>query len=359
MRFVNLAEAETEARARLPHDVYCYFAGGAHDELTLAENRRAYDRLALRPRVLVDVGVRDLSTTLLGARVAMPIVIAPMAMQRMAHTDGELATARAAGALGGIMTVSTLATHTLEDIRAATPVPPWFQLYIYKDRGVTHALLERVEAAGYAAVVLTVDTPFLGRRERDVRNAFRAPPGIQVANIVAERQRRELEPVARDSALAAYFHGTHDPTVTWRDLEWLRASTRLPILLKGIVRGDDARLAVEHGARGVVVSNHGGRQLDTAVASIRALPEVADAVGGAIDVLVDGGIRRGTDIVKAIARGARAVMLGRPVLWGLTLGGESGVARVLGLLRDELDLAMALCGCTRLAEITPDLVTDA
>ncbi len=354
--FVNLTEAEHLARERLPAAIYEYFSGGAHDEITLAENRRAYERLALRPRVMVDVGHRELATTLLGRPVPMPIVVAPMAMQRMAHPEGELATARAAAQSGALMVVSTLASQTVEDIRAASTLAPWFQLYVYQDRGITAALLERVAAAGYGALVLTVDTPVLGRRERDVRNDFQPPPGITIANLVADRQRATVGGSTGGSALATYFHGTHDASVSWRDLRWLRSVTPLPVLLKGVLRGDDARRAVELGIDGLIVSNHGGRQLDTAIATIRALPEIVQAVEGRIDILVDGGIRRGTDVLKALALGARAAMIGRPVLWGLSVGGEDGVARVLGLLRDELDLAMALCGCPRLGDVTADLV---
>jgi 4-hydroxymandelate oxidase len=355
MEFVNLSEAEASARERLPYPVYCYYAGGAHDEITLAENRRAYDRIALRPRVLVDVSRRDLSTTVLGERVDLPVLVAPMAFQRMAHPDGELATVRAVEAAGSIMTLSTLSTASVEDVRAATNRPLWFQLYVHQDRSVTRALVERVEALGYGALVLTVDTPLLGRRERDVRNEFQLPPGITIANVMPGGS-TTLGVAERDSALAAYFAGMHDASLTWSDLEWLRSTTRLPVLLKGVLRADDAARAAEHGASGVIVSNHGGRQLDTALATIRALPEIAQAVGGRVELFIDGGIRRGTDVLKAIALGARAVLVGRPVLWGLTVAGEAGVRRVLELLRDELDLAMALCGCARLEEVTADLV---
>jgi 4-hydroxymandelate oxidase len=301
------------------------------------------------------VSRRDLSTTVLGERVALPVLVAPMAFQRMAHPDGELATVRAVEAVGSIMTLSTLSTATVEDVRAATSRPLWFQLYVHQDRSVTRALIERVEALGYGALVLTVDTPLLGRRERDVRNEFQLPPGITIANVMPGGS-TTLGSADQDSALAAYFVGRHDASLTWSDLEWLRSITRLPVLLKGVLRADDAARAAEHGVSGVIVSNHGGRQLDTALATIRALPEIAQAVSGRVELLIDGGIRRGTDVLKAIALGARAVLVGRPVLWGLTVAGEAGVRRVLELLRDELDLAMALCGCARLEEVTADLV---
>jgi hypothetical protein len=249
MEFVNLSEAEASARERLPYPVYCYYAGGAHDEITLAENRRAYDQIALRPRVLVDVSRRDLSTTVLGERVALPVLVAPMAFQRMAHPDGELATVRAVEAAGSIMTLSTLSTASVEDVRAATTRPLWFQLYVHQDRSVTRALIERVEALGYGALVLTVDTPVLGRRERDVRNEFQLPPGITIANVLPGGS-ATLGTGERDSALAAYFAGRHDASLTWGDLEWLRSATRLPVLLKGVLRADDAARAAEHGAAG-------------------------------------------------------------------------------------------------------------
>ncbi|HEU4565766.1 MAG TPA: alpha-hydroxy acid oxidase, partial [Gemmatimonadaceae bacterium] len=335
--------------------VPAYYAGGAHDEITLRENRLAYDRIALRLRVLRDVSRRDLHAEVLGARLTMPLLVAPMAFQRMAHPDGELATARAASEAGVGMVLSTLSTVAVEEVRAATAAPLWFQLYVFPERDMTRDLVARVEAAGAEALVLTVDTPVLGRRERDVRNQFRFPDGIRIAHEMPDAMQR-LPRAHGDSGLAVHTARMISPSMTWDDVTWLRGITRLPVLLKGIVRADDAALAVEHGAAGIIVSNHGGRQLDTAVATIRALPEVVAAAGGRIPVLVDGGIRRGTDIIKALALGARAVLLGRPVIWGLALGGEAGVARVLALLRAELDMGMALCGCRSIEEVTGDLV---
>jgi len=355
---VSLRELESDARARLRADVFDYYAGGAGDEITLRENGRAYDDVALRYRVLAGVGARDLSTTVVGVRLAAPILVAPMALQGLAHADGEVATARAAAARGSLMVVSTLASTTPEAVRAACDGPLWFQLYVLKDRGATRALVERVEAAGYGALVLTVDAPLLGRRARDERNAFGLPPRVPVAESAPQVPDTPGSPggVSGTSPLAASFGAMLDPSLDWRTVEWLRSITRLPVLVKGVVRGDDAVLAAEHGAAGVIVSNHGGRQLDTAPATIRVLPEIADAVGGRLELLIDGGVRRGTDVVKAIALGARAVLVGRPILWGLALGGEAGVARVLELLRDELDLAMALCGCRTIGEIDRSLV---
>jgi 4-hydroxymandelate oxidase len=357
--FLNLLELEAMARGRLDRNAADYFAGGACDEITLTENRRLLDAIRVYYRVLVDVSALDPSVSLLGRRYSAPILVAPMAFHRLAHPDGELATARAAASLGLPLVLSTFATASIEQVRAASTGPLWFQLYVHKDRGLTRSLVERAESAGYEALVLTVDVPMLGRRERDLRNAFQLPPELRLANLGPDGV-ASLPDAKGDSALAAYFAGLHDSSLTWKDVDWLRSLTRLPLLLKGIVRADDARRAVEHGAAGVIVSNHGGRQLDTAVASIVALPPIAEAVGDRVPVLVDGGIRRGTDIIKAIALGADAVLLGRPVLWGLALDGEAGARRVLELLRDELLQAMALTGAATTSAITAELlVSDA
>jgi len=355
MSFLNLHEAEVLARDILPAPTYDYFAGGANDEITLHANRQAFDALAIRFRVLVDVSRRDLSLTLLGTTVPAPLVVAPMAFQRLAHPDGELGTARAAGALGLPMTLSTFSTVSLEEVRAATAAPLWFQLYVHQDRGITGGLVERAAVAGYSALMLTVDVPEIGRRERDERNAFRLSPALRVANFLPDAS-NPLRDAADGSGLANFVHGMRDASLSWKDLEWLAALSPLPLLIKGVVRADDARRAADHGAAGVVVSNHGGRQLDTAISSLRALPDVADAVGDSLLVMMDGGVRRGTDVVKALALGARAVMVGRPLLWALALDGEAGVRRALTLLVSELDLAMALTGAARLSDITRDLL---
>ena len=352
---VNLHEYEIAAREKLPGMVWDYYSSGADDEVTLRDNREAYERLKLQYRVLVDVKERDLRTTVLDQPVSMPILIAPTAFQRLAHPDGELATVRAAGAAGTIMILSTLSNRAVEEVVAAATKPVWFQLYVYKDRGVTTELIQRAEAAGCKALVLTVDVPAWGRRERDIHNRFRLPEGITVENLTPNGL-QDLPPQADGSGLAAYIKSLFDPTLSWRDIEWLRARTRLPLVLKGLVRADDAVRAVEAGVSGIVVSNHGGRQLDTAPATIDVLPEIAEAVDGRTEILLDGGIRRGTDVVKALALGARAVLVGRPPLWGLAVNGESGAGRVLELLRDELDGAMAMCGCPSTAQITRDLV---
>lgn len=354
--FLNLLELEQLARARLPATAADYFAGGAGDEITLRENRRLLDAMPIWYRVLVDVSAIDASVTLLGRRYPAPIVVAPMAFQRLAHPDGELASARAAADHGLPFILSTFSTASLEEVQATGRGPRWFQLYVHKDRGLTRSLVERAASAGYEALVLTVDVPVLGRRERDLRNAFQLPPDLRLANL-GPGGLATLPGVTNDSALAAYFAGLHDATLGWQDLDWLRGLSPLPLLLKGIVRADDARHALEHGADGIIVSNHGGRQLDTAVPSLVALRAVADAVGGRTTLLVDGGIRRGTDVLKALALGADAVLLGRPILWGLALEGEAGVHRVLQLLRDETVLAMQLAGVPRTEAATPDLLT--
>ena len=351
MDFINLQEAERFARANLAADVYDYYAGGANDEISLNQNRRIFDEMALRYRVLVDVSKRSTATTILGQPMAAPIVIAPMAFQRLAHPDGELAVARAASARGLIMTSSTFATCCLEDIAAQATQPLWFQLYVHQDRGITKELVERAEAAGYKALVLTADVPELGRRERDERHGFTLPPGMRVANFRSQ-QAEDVDGIG----FKTFVEGMRDPSLNWKDVAWLSSITKMPILIKGLVRGDDAALAIKHGASGVVVSNHGGRQLDTAIAPIRALPDVVNAVQGRVPVLIDGGIRRGTDVLKCIALGANAVMLGRPILWGLAANGQAGVERVLDLLIAELDLAMALCGARNLEEIASDLL---
>ncbi len=356
---VNLLDLEEPARRALPRMAYDYYASGAAEEITLRDNRAAFDRRRIAYRVLAGVGERDLATTVLGERVSMPVLVAPTAFHRLAHPEGEAATARGAGAAGTAMVLSTLSNTPVEEVLAAATGPVWFQLYVYRDRGATRALVERVEAAGCRALVLTVDAPLLGRRERDVRNRFHLPDGLAVANLLPEGY-GAVGAAERGSGLAGYVSELLDSNLTWDDLDRLAASTRLPVLVKGIVRADDAVRAAEHGAAGIVVSNHGGRQLDTSIATLDALPPIAEALARrhspSPELLLDGGVRRGTDVIKALALGARAVLIGRPVLWGLALGGAEGVARVLAMLRAELDLAMALAGARTVREITADLV---
>jgi len=351
-RLLTVADYRRAARAALPRMTWDYYRSGADAQVTLRRNRRAFRDCTLWPRMLVDVSERDLSTELLGARLPAPILIAPTAYQRLAHPDGELATARAAARAGTLMVVSTLATVSLEDV-AACAGPRWFQLYVHKDRGLTRALIERAHAAGYSALVITVDTPLLGRRVADERNGFALPDGMVMANLAYAVG---AAPSSAGSALNSYVASRHDASFTWRDLDWLRSLAPLPILLKGILRRGDAARACEHGAAGVIVSNHGARQLDGAPASLDALPGVVAAVEDRCPVLMDGGVRWGSDVLKALALGARAVLVGRPILWGLAAAGEAGVLHVLTLLREELSLAMALAGCPSLSAITRDLV---
>lgn len=353
---LNLAEYEALARTRLPAAVYDYYAGGADDEITLRANRWVYERLGLRPRVLVDVSRIDMSVELLGTRLALPVLLAPAAFLRLAHEEGDLAAARAARAAGTLLVTSTLATYPVEDVAAAAPGPLWFQVYMFRDRNLTRALVQRAEAAGCSALVLTVTVPVQGNRERDARNAFRLPPEIDMANFRGYDQARL--PHAVGSGLDKYIAQEFDPSLTWDAVDWLRAATNLPVLVKGILTPEDARLAIEHGAAGIIVSNHGGRQLDTAEPTGRALPRVAEAVAGRVPVLVDGGIRRGTDVLKAIALGANATLIGRPYLWGLAVGGQLGVERVLALLRTELERALALVGRATLPELGQDVLCD-
>ena len=352
---INLRELEELARERLSAMAYAYYASGSLDEHTLRENVAAWERLPLHYRTLVDVSTRDTSTTVLGTPVAMPVLVAPTAFHRLACEEGELATVRAASSAGTVMILSSLSNTRVEEVCAAARGPVWFQLYVYRDRAATEALVARAEAAGARALVLTVDAPLLGKRERDVRNRFHLPPGLRVENMTAAGYGDVSEPEG-DSGLAAYVATKLDPSLGWKDVAWLRSITRLPVLVKGLVRPDDARRAMDHGASGIVVSNHGGRQLDGAPATAQVLGPIADAVQGRIEVLVDGGIRRGADVLRALALGARAVLVGRPVLWGLAVGGEQGAQGVLETLREELDHAMALAGCARVADATRELL---
>lgn len=351
---IHLSEFEEYAEDELPQMVYDYYAGGAHDEITLHDNRDAYDRLRLRYRVLRDVSDRDLSTTILGEKVSFPVLIAPTAFHQMATEEGEVATARAAARAETIMTLSTLSTRSIEDVSRAADGRLWFQLYVYRDREATRDLVQRANEAGAKALVLTVDAQVWGVRERDVRNGFQLPDGLRMVNL-ATSGKSEF-PDVEGSGLAAYVTQMFDPALSWKDLDWLCSLTSLPVLVKGVVRGDDAATAIENGAAGVVVSNHGGRQLDTSPAPIDVLEEVVEVVRGDGTVIVDGGVRRGTDVVKAIALGADAVQIGRPVLWGLATGGEEGVTKVLDIIRTEFDLAAALCGAATVGELTRDLV---
>jgi isopentenyl diphosphate isomerase/L-lactate dehydrogenase-like FMN-dependent dehydrogenase len=335
---LNVWEFERLAEERLEPAAFGYFAGGAGDEVTLRENVAAFGRLTLRPRVLADVSGVSTAATVLGHDVSMPIGVAPVAFQRLAHPEGEVATARAAARAGTIFSLSTVATAAPAQI---TDGVRFFQLYVFKDRGFTRALIEQAVDAGFSAILLTADTPLLGRRERDHRTGFKIP-----AELVPSLAGHDLLTPEQTFASMA-------DDLSWRDVEELASMSGLPVLVKGILTTEDALLACESGAAGVVVSNHGGRQLDGVPATIVALPEVVEAVAGRVPVLMDGGIRRGTDVVKALALGAQAVLAGRPFVWGLAASGEEGVSAVLELLRAELKLALALLGCTSPAEVTP------
>jgi len=357
MRLVNLAEYESRAREIAEDSTLDYYDGGSNDEITLRENVTAFSRITLYPRVFRGVGERDTQTTILGAQASTPVMVAPVALIGMLHEDGEIPVVRAASSAGSIVTLSTFSVTPIEDVVATAAGPVWFQLYVYKDRSASEALVKRVEAAGCTALELTADAPILGRRERDVRNNFSLPEDLWAPNLTADGTvPAPASPADSRSPFAAAFDTLVDPNLTWDDIAWLTSVSNLPVLVKGIVRADDARRAIDAGAAGVIVSNHGGRQFDTAPAAIDALGLVADAIGDQAEVILDGGIRRGADVLKAIALGARGVQVGRPLVWGLVVDGEDGVRDVLELLRDELDLAMALAGCRSVDEISLDLL---
>uniref|UniRef100_A0A2N9HCL6 (S)-2-hydroxy-acid oxidase n=1 Tax=Fagus sylvatica TaxID=28930 RepID=A0A2N9HCL6_FAGSY len=338
MEITNVSEYEAIAKEKLPKMVYDYYASGAEDQWTLKENRNAFSRILFRPRILIDVSKIDMTTTVLGFKLSMPIMIAPTAMQKMAHPEGEYATARAASAAGTIMTLSSWATSSVEEVASTGPGIRFFQLYVYKDRNVVAQLVRRAERAGFKAIALTVDTPRLGRREADIKNRFVLPPFLTLKNF--EGLNLGKMDKTSDSGLASYVAGQIDRTLSWK-LE----------LQKQII--------VQAGAAGIIVSNHGARQLDYVPATILALEEVVKAAQGRVPVFLDGGVRRGTDVFKALALGASGIFIGRPVLFSLAAEGEAGVRKVLQMLRDEFELTMALSGCRSLREITRDhIVTE-
>ncbi|PNY80889.1 alpha-hydroxy acid oxidase [Deinococcus koreensis] len=351
---VNLAEIEVLGRAALDRNALEYYASGANDGHTLRANRDDFARLRLRPRMLVDVSSVDTRTEVLGLELHSPIGVAPSAFHGLAHEQAEKATARAAAGMGSVMTLSTFSNTPIAEVGEAASGRFWFQLYLLSDRELSRSVIQRAEASGARALVFTVDAPYLGRREPNERHRFALPPHLSAPNVST---RAELAQVETDtgSQLANYFANLVDKTFTWNDLDWLRAQTKLPIVLKGILTAEDAVLAAEHGCH-IWVSNHGGRQLDTAVSSIEALPEVADAAAGRVEIYLDGGVTRGTDVLKAVALGAKAVFLGRAALWGLAAGGEGGVRRTLELLQNEFRLAMALSGKQTVGQLGRDLI---
>jgi 4-hydroxymandelate oxidase len=349
---INVSDYARMAPERMSKMAWGYFEGGAGDEHTARWNMEAYARIRLRPRCLVDVSKIDLRTALLGRELPFPILVAPTAYQRLAHPDGELATVGGANATGATMVVSTQANTPLEEVAAAATVPLWFQLYVQLDRDFTSSLVRRAEAAGYKALVLTVDAPVLGARDREQRTNFTLPPGLDRANLRGLAAAKGSQRPSEDSI----FSGALDPGVTWKDIDWLRSLTSMPVLLKGVMTGEDAGRAVDSGISGIVVSNHGGRTLDTLPPTLEVLPEIVAKVAGRVPVLVDGGIRRGTDILKALGLGAAAVLIGRPTIYGLAVGGADGVAHVINILRRELALAMALTGRTSIAAIDGSVI---
>lgn len=353
---VSLADHEQHARGRLDDNAWAYFAGGAADEITLRASREAWDNILLSTRVLRRLVGGHTRLQLLGRTLAHPVLLAPVAFQRMAHADGEIASAYAAAMQGAGLVLSSQSSMPLEQVAQAmlgeaTRGPLWFQLYFQHDRGFTRELVQRAEAAGYEALVVTVDAPSSGVRDRERRAGFKLPDGISAVNLAGLPPQKPVTLAPHQSRM---FDALLTLAPTWADIEWLKGVTHLPILLKGVMHPDDAHFAVVNGADGIIVSNHGGRTLDTTPATAHVLPRIREAVGKEYPVLVDGGIRRGTDVLKAIALGANAVLIGRPYVYGLANAGAMGVSHVLRLLRDELEIAMALCGCATLADISAD-----
>lgn len=347
---VCVSDFEGLARQKMPADGWAYVSGGVADELTLRWNTEAYRRLRLKPRVLVDVSRLDTRVTLFGQEHAFPILLAPVACHKMAHPDGELATARGASAAGITMVLSSFSNSRLEDVRAVAQAPLWFQLYTQRDRGFTRDLVERAQGAGYRALCLTVDLPIPGARDREARANVVLPPLPNLGDLL-ESKGGGLSNTGSD-----IYSSFLDPTLTWESVGWLRSLCNIPVLVKGVLNPEDAELAVRAGASGIIVSNHGGRNLDTLPATIEALPLIADRVAGRVPLLVDGGIRRGTDVLKALALGAQAVLIGRPYIWGLAAQGEIGVVKVVDTLRREFEMAMALTGRLNVAGIDRSVI---
>ena len=349
MQLLNLLDYENAAADLMQPAHFAYIAGGVADNITRDANRTAFDNLQLRPRVMRDVSKLTMATQVMGNEMAAPIMLSPASTQKLAHPDGELALARAAKAQGLVQVLSTMANTAVEEITAIGH-SVWFQLYLFRDRAWSEQIVRRAEAAGCAALVVTVDVPVLGLRENLQRANFAPPPELTYPNLVRP------DDTTTHTNLLATVAANFDPALTWDDIRWLRTITTLPIWVKGVLRADDAQRAVDAGVAGIIVSNHGGRQLDTAIATIVALPEIAAAVGDQIELLLDGGVRRGTDVIKALALGASAILIGRPPLMGMAVNGEAGATHVLELLREELANVMAQCGCATIADIGPDLV---
>jgi len=356
--FCCVDDFEKYALKKLPKDLCEYYAGGSTYENTLRENKEAFRRLRILPRVMVNVSKRDTTISILGHKVRTPIGVSPFAIQQGAHPDGELANARAAGAAGTVFILSTLTTYSLEDVAAAAPdTIKWFQLYVYKDRDLTRALVQRAEKAGFKALVLTVDANVFGIRYADKRNNFNLPKHLKFGNFADfDKSQTEKHGDRDDSGLRQYVSKMFDNSISWEDVAWLKRVTKLPIVLKGILTPEDAKLAIKVGASAIMVSNHGGRQLDTSPASIEALPEIAKAVGDKIEIYMDGGVRTGTDVFKALALGAKMAFVARPALWGLTHSGQAGVTKVLDILTDEFSNTLGLAGCNSVSDIKKAMV---
>ncbi|XP_060658213.1 uncharacterized protein LOC132792763 [Drosophila nasuta] len=356
MALVSVADFELKAKRNLEKNALDYYKNGAGEQVTVSLNHEAYKRLRLRPRFLRDVSHLDVSCEILGQQLQWPLGIAPSAMQKLAHPDGEIGMARAAGKAGSIYILSTLSTTSLEDLAKAAPdTCKWFQLYIYKDRHVTEQLVRRAERANFKALVVTIDTPINGDRRADAKNKFCLPSHLSLANFEGEMAQGVIS-CGGGSGLNEYVASHYDPSITWKDIKWLQQLTHLPVILKGILTAEDAELARECGCSGIIVSNHGGRQLDTAPATIEALPEIVAAVGNDLVVMLDGGIMQGNDIFKALALGAKTVFIGRPALWGLATNGQAGVEQLLHVMRDDFEITMKLTGCPSLADIQPTMV---
>ncbi|XP_059612778.1 2-Hydroxyacid oxidase 1-like [Phlebotomus argentipes] len=356
MEFKNLDEYEEKARDSLSKNALNYYRNGTGKGLSLQWNRSSYDRIRIYPHCLRDVSKRSAKCHLLGIDMPMPVGVSPTAMQKVVHPKGEIASAKAAQEAGIVFTLSCMSTTSLEEVAAATPnSPKWFQLYIYIDRDLTRNLIRRAEKAGYRAIVVTVDTPMFGFRRP--KNNLSLPPHLNLENFTSERI-QNLKEAGENLNLGTYLSKGHIiyRCLTWEDIKWLVSETRLPVLAKGILRADDAIQAMECGCKGIIVSNHGGRQLDSVPPTIDALPGIVTAVGSKVAVIVDGGVRQGTDVFKAIALGAKMVLLGRPIIWGLTVGGQDGVVDVLKIIQTEFDVAMAVSGCSKISDITQDLI---
>lgn len=353
-RMVCLNDFEAHARKILPLNALGYYQSGACGEETLRLNVNSFKKLRIRPRVLVNVSKRSVKCEVFGEEISCPIGVAPSAMQKLAHSEGENANVKAVEKFGTIYILSTLSTTSLEEVaRSAPNVTKWFQLYVYKDRDLTRSLVQRAERAGFKALVVTVDTAVFGIRYKDARNNFTLPPHLNLANFTGLESKMGT---SEGSSLFSYVNSLFDDSLSWSDIEWLQSITQLPVVVKGVLTAEDAIIAADIGVKGILVSNHGGRQLDTSPSSIEALPEISKAVGHRVEVFLDGGVRHGTDVLKAIALGAKMVFIGRPALWGLACGGEDGVSCVLNILKEEFEKALALAGCTKIEDVKPEMV---